>query len=100
MRGGKPEIWLWGACDGKRVLLIEGNFKPYFYLVISGSAEDVLPALRGVSLEIEEPIELQLSEKKIYGETVKAVKVICLNPEAVVGIAKRLSKVEGGRGIL
>ena len=95
MRLGTPEIWLWGICNGERVLLLEREFKPYFYLVISDEPGSVLPALRSESLKTKEPVEFQSVERNFFGRPVKAIKVICSNPETMGNLAQRLSKVKG-----
>ena len=33
----EPEVWIWGIDDeDKRILIIDRNFLPYFYLVAEG----------------------------------------------------------------
>jgi len=95
MRLGAPEIWLWGICNGERVLLLEREFKPYFYLVISEEPRGVLPALRSESQKLGERVEFQPLERNFYGRPVKVIKVICTNPETMGNLAQRLSKVKG-----
>jgi DNA polymerase I len=100
MRKGTPEIWLWGISDGKRVLLIEREFKPYFYLVLSGKPEDVLSAIKNESSKIRQTLELEVLDKKLFGKPVKAIKVICRDPEDIVSLAGRLSKIKGVASVL
>ncbi|MEM2884778.1 MAG: DNA polymerase domain-containing protein [Thermoproteota archaeon] len=94
-RGGVPEVWLWGVSDGKRVLLLERRFKPYFYLVLSGKPENVLPVLEKESLKAKRALEFEVLDKKLFGKPVKAVKVTCPDPEEVERLAGRFSKTEG-----
>jgi len=95
MRLGTPEIWLWGTCNGERILLLEREFKPYFYLVISEEPRSVLPALRSESQKLGERVEFQPLERNFFGRPVKVIKVICTNPETMGNLAQRLSKVKG-----
>jgi len=95
MRLGTPEIWLWGIYDGERILLLEREFRPYFYLIISDEPVRVLQALRSESLKVEERVEFQPLERNFFGKPVKVIKVICSNPETMGNLAQRLSKVKG-----
>ncbi|MGQ9514567.1 MAG: DNA-directed DNA polymerase [Thermoproteota archaeon] len=95
IRKGNSEIWLWGISDGKRVLLLERRFKPYFYLVLSTQPEKVLSALKDESMKIKQPLEFHILDRKLFGKPVKTIKVVCQDPREIETLAERFSKIDG-----
>lgn len=91
------EIWLWGIDeDGKNVLLVDREFRPYLYAIPKeGSApETIFDALRSSGSDYANVLESSVEEKKLFGQTVKAVKITCASTESLETIAKHLSKRE------
>lgn len=89
------EIWLWGIDeDGRNVLLADRGFRPYLYAIPKeGSApETIFDALRSSGRDYANVLESSVEEKKLFGQTVKAVKVTCASTESLETIAKHLSK--------
>jgi len=97
-RDGKPEVWIWGIDEeGKRVLLIDQSFKPYFYLKLKAEADpeetkEEIEADREITSHI---CRLELQEKKYFGKPVRTIKVSCNSPEEVEVCVKKLSKLKG-----
>jgi DNA polymerase I len=93
-----PEMWLWGIDDsGKRVLIIDRNFLAYFYVVVEDGV-DAAKVVKNIESEgVEHPfiVKLEVVERKFFGKPVKAVKVYCKDPDAIVKYAKAFRKIEG-----
>jgi len=97
------EIWLWGIDDdGKNVLLVDREFRPYLYAIPrEGSApETIFDALRSSGNSYANVVESSVEEKKLFGQIVKAVKITCTSTETLEAIAKHLSKREQVRQII
>lgn len=94
----KPELWMWGIDDeGSRVLIIDGSFPPYFYLVLDGKedAKTVLERVRQRESELPLLTELELTRRRLFGEPVQALKVFGQDPEIMPKYSRLLSKVKG-----
>ena len=90
------EIWLWGITnDGKRVLIVDRRFVPYFYAVVADDA-DPAKVVEGIATS---PCVLaakpEIVERRLFGKPVKAVKVYCKNAEELTRCAKQLREFEG-----
>jgi DNA polymerase I len=96
VRDGVPEVWLWGIKDsGERILVIDRNFFAYFYVVVESGFDS-----EKVVREIEKGhypsiVKSEVVERKFFGESVKAVKVYCQNPDLIPKYAKAFRKFEG-----
>ena len=94
----EPEVRLWGITDdGRRVLLIDRGYLPYFYAVVEDGAdpEGVLRAVRARLSAYPDVVAMELVERRFFGRPVKAVKVTCKDPEELEKHAKRVAKVSG-----
>lgn len=98
VRNGIPEVWIWGISrDERRILIVDRWFKPYFYAVLKGdvNAEDIGNGI--LRLFPRNVIDFEVCEKKVFGKSVKALKIYCSDPDKVDDIA---SKVKGLPNIL
>jgi DNA polymerase I len=98
LRDHKPEIFLWGIDDkGRHILIIDRNFLSYFYLVLNAqeNPETVLERVRQKQAELPFVIESELTVRRLFGQPVYAVKVVCQGPDVIPEYVKLLSKVEG-----
>ena len=98
LRDHKPEIWLWGIDDkDRRILIIDRNFLSYFYLVLNAqeNPEKVLEKVHQKQAELPFIIESELTLRRLFGQPVYAVKVVCQDPDLIPEYVKILSKVEG-----
>jgi len=80
---GKSSIWLWGVNhDGKRVLVVDDNYRAYFYLL---PRKDQDPEELRKKLEEEKPhpsIEkVTIEHKKLLAEERVVLRVFCKDPE-------------------
>src|SRR5438552_4292090 len=94
---GKSSIWLWGIThEGKRVLVIDNNYRAYFYL-LPRKKED--PEELRKKLEAEKPhptIENATIEKrKLLADERVVLKVFCKDPEFLERAARETLKKTG-----
>jgi DNA polymerase I len=97
VEGRIPVIKMWGiAEDGRRVLVKDYDFRPYFY-VLPKSKVEVSKAMKDIKF-IEDPSEPIISveevDKKYFGKPVKAIKVTCLLPESVPTYREKAAKLD------
>ena len=94
----EPEVWLWGITgDGRRVLLIDRGYLPYFYAVLEEDAEpeQVLKRVEEMRAALPHIASVELVERKRFGKPVRALKVVCRDPELLEKYASKVAKVEG-----
>jgi len=94
----KPEMWIWGIDDeDKRILIIDRNFLPYFYLVAEQKENQQLIIETIESLRTDYPLikKLESTNRRFFGKPVNAIRVVCQNPDVVSKYAKALEKVKG-----
>jgi DNA polymerase, archaea type len=94
---GKSSIWLWGIThEGKRVLVIDNNYRAYFYLL---PKEDQDPEELRKKLEAEKPhpsIEtVTVERKKLLAEERVVLKVFCKDPDFLERAARDTLKGTG-----
>ncbi|HZY93357.1 MAG TPA: DNA-directed DNA polymerase [Candidatus Bathyarchaeia archaeon] len=87
---GKSSIWMWGLDrQGKRVLIIDPHFQPYFYLQ-PGLSQDA-DQLR-IQHESDKPHptidHAKVETKKLLSDEVSVLKVYCNDPFSVEKAAK------------
>jgi len=99
----KPEMWIWGIDDeDKRILIIDRNFLPHFYLVVEQNEDPLLIIETIESLKTDYPLikKLELTNRRFFGKPVNAIKVVCQDPDVVSKYAKTLKKVKGVKDCL
>src|SRR5437588_11653366 len=94
---GKSSIWLWGIThEGKRVLVIDNNYRAYFYLLPKKEQD---PEELRKKLEAEKPhpsIENATIEKrKLLADERVVLKVFCKDPEFLERAARETLKKTG-----
>lgn len=96
----QPQVRLWGVTErGERILVLDENFSPYFYLTAK-RRDDLNNILRRLEEEKEESRKISKVEPvkmRFYGETVNAAKVTCRSPEDLETLAVNLSRIDGVR---
>jgi DNA polymerase I len=100
-KNGVPEIWLWGIDrSGQRVLVIDRNFRNYFYAVIEETANAKKVAEGIAQQQSGSIVKLKVVERKLFGKPVNAVKVYCRNLNDVPKCARELRSFEGVKDCL
>ncbi|MCX8184914.1 MAG: DNA polymerase II [Sulfolobales archaeon] len=98
IHGGVPAILLWGVSDdGRRVLVIDKSFRPYFYAILEEGVResDVISKIKLLSRGDSPVISAEVSQKKYFGKPVRVVKVVTVKPEAVREYREHAKKVRG-----
>src|SRR5712664_4262162 len=98
---GKSSIWLWGVThERKRVLIIDSNYRPYFYLL---PRKDQDPQELRKKLEAEKPhptIEsVSIEKKKLLADESVVLRVFCKDTEFLERAALDTLKRTGGEAI-
>lgn len=95
---GVSEIHLWGIDGaGRRVLVIDRSFHPYFYLLLAGDVDfaSVVPDVEKKLLP-SVPVTLErATEKQFFGRPVKALKIIYDNADDARRTSRLLAKIPG-----
>ncbi len=94
---GKSSIWMWGLDrEGKRVLIIDKHFQPYFYLQ-PGQGQD--PEQLRNQFENDKPHptidHAKVKTKRLLSDRVSVLKVYCNDPFSVEKAAKISAKKLG-----
>ena len=89
------EICLWGLdSQRKDVVIVDRNFKPYFYAVPKDDlgADTLSRSLLSSKTEYRDVLDVSVVEKKLFSRRLKVVKISCNSSEALEETAKRLAK--------
>src|SRR5438309_5345255 len=98
---GKSSNWLWGIThEGKRVLVIDNNYRAYFYLLPRKEQD---PEELRKKLEAEKPhpsIEnATIEKKKLLADERVVLKVFCKDPDLLEKAARETLKRTGAEAI-
>ena len=97
-KNGHPELWMWGIDNTeKRVLIIDRNFQPYFYVVPDEQTKPdaILKQIQQKKNEYPAITKTETTDKKYFGKPVKAIKVYCQTPDVMQTYAKSIEKIDG-----
>lgn len=92
----EPHIIIWGISrDGKRILLRDRRFRPYFYAILRQASQPDAVARRITALsEAASPlIRVEPVEKKYFGKPVTALKIVTVIPEHVRRYREKVKQV-------
>jgi len=98
---GKPVIYIWAIDkDNNRVLILEKNFRPYFYALLEDDNEKIIDEIRKLN-KSESPItKVDVLEKKYYGNPVKALRIETVIPAYVRTYREAVGKISGIKEVL
>lgn len=93
---GVPEVRLWGVAeDGRRVLVKDRGFRPYFYVLPKKGSD--IELLRESILALSNPDAPILSaepvQRRYLGKPVNVLKVTCLQPQSVPVYREKIKRV-------
>jgi DNA polymerase I len=91
-------IFLWGVGeDGRRILLLDKDFRPSFYLLLTDRAktELILKQLADISTEIDLVAEFSLETKKLLGRECPAIRVRYSDTSKAQRLAARALRLKG-----
>lgn len=96
--GGEPHIIMWAITrDGRRVVLRDRTFRPYFYAILK-SGVDVQAVLSKIKAFSEPPspiISAEQVEKRYFGKPVTALKIVTVIPEHVRKYREKVKTIPG-----
>ena len=101
--GREPHIIIWGITrDGRRVVLRDKRFRPYFYAILENHAKPdaVSRRIRALSDPASPIVNVELVHKKYYGEPVKTLKITTMIPEFVRKYRDLVSRIPGVREVV
>ena len=99
----EPHVILWGIDEsGRRVLLRDRKFRPYFYVVPENPdiIERIAKEIRRFSKPSSPIISINIIKRKYYGRPVEAIKVTTVIPEYVREYREVAKKLLGVREVL
>ncbi|MEM4884490.1 MAG: 3'-5' exonuclease [Saccharolobus sp.] len=98
---GIPQIYIWSIDEkGERCVVIERNFRPYFYVTYNGDENKIIENIKKIS-KPESPItRIDIVEKKSLGNPVRALLIESLIPAYVKLYREEISKIEGVKATL
>ncbi len=97
--GGEPHVIIWGITrDGRRVLLRDRRFRPYFYAILNENADvdEIAKRIKHLSDPKSPIIGIEPVTRKFFGKPVRALKITTVIPEYV---RKYREKVRGIPGV-
>lgn len=105
IHGTEPVVILWGiAEDGRRILLRDRSFRPYFYALLNqeglSDVQRVIEAIKQLSKPKSPIIDVELVDRKYFGRPVKALKIVTKIPEYVREYRELVKKIPGVEDVL
>jgi len=101
--GRIPIIILWGVKDdGKRIVIKDDSFRPYFYILPEEGVDpkDIANKVKFLSKGASPILNVEVVNKKYYGRPVKAIKITTLIPEYVREYREEVKKIRGVKEVL
>lgn len=101
--GGEPHIIMWAITrNGRRVVLRDKSFRPYFYIILDEDvdAQRLLGRIRALSDTTSPIIKAEPVDKYFYGKPVKAVKVTTVIPEMVRKYREKIKTLSGVKEVV
>lgn len=99
----EPHIIMWGiTCDGRRVVLRDRSFRPYFYVILHGGsdAQGIASKAKALSEPPSPIIKAEVEDKYYYGRPVKAVKIVTVIPESVRKYREKIKAISGVKEVV
>ena len=101
--GAEPHIIIWGITrDGKRILLRDKRFRPYFYVILEEGVdvERIIREVKSLSDSRSPIIDISLTEKKYFGKPVRALRITTMIPENVRRYREKIRKIKDIRDVV
>lgn len=100
--GEIPEIRLWGIDDkGNRVIVIDREFRPYFYVLPEKEeyVDELAEKIRKLGTK-HKVLKVEVVERKFFGKPVKVLKVTCQIPAHVPYLREEVADLKGVKDVL
>lgn len=101
--GNEPHIIMWGITrDGKRIVLRDRRFRPYFYAILEDDADEnaVASKIKALSKPRSPIISVERVNKKYYGKPVKVLKITTIIPEYVREYRELVARIPGVKDVV
>ncbi len=83
-RDAKPVIRLWGRTkEGKTILVLDREFRPYFYAQFEGDAKELHSRIMQLEMEGERPVSVEPIQRNVLGKTARSMKITVTKPPSV-----------------
>ncbi len=98
--GSEPHVLIWGISeDGKRVLLRDRRFRPYFYALVDPNYIDKVKEIENAIKQLSKPkspiTRVDLVKRKFFGREVSALRIETCIPEYVREYREAVKKIPG-----
>ncbi len=100
--GAVPEIRMYGISEGgERVLVVDREFRPYFYVLPAAGVnlQDLVLRMRK-TLEAKGVVSLEVVRRRYLGKERDVVKVVTTVPERVRELRERVRRLDGVEDVL
>jgi len=94
----RPEIRLWGIdSKGRRVLVRDRSFRPYFYLLVEDETaiNRIADQIAKEKSQYPDVEKIEVLEKRFFGKKVKAIRIVCRDTEVITKYAESMEKIKG-----
>jgi len=89
---------MWGIDEeGRRVLIVDSSFKPYFYAVLEENEEpkQVYERIMNERSRLPLIVKVELDRGRFFGEPVNVAKIYCQDPDVIPKYAKVIRSLKG-----
>jgi len=96
--GSEPHIIIWAITrDGRRVVIRDRNFRPYFYIILEDhvNPQSVISKVKTLGESGSPILSVELVDKRFLGSPVRALKVTTLIPEYVRKYREKAKQIPG-----
>jgi DNA polymerase I len=96
--GGEPHIIIWAITrDGRRVVIRDRNFRPYFYVILEDrvNPQSIISKIKTLGESSSPVLSVELVNKRFLGKPVQALKVTTLIPEYVRKYREKVKQIHG-----
>jgi DNA polymerase I len=101
--GNEPHVIIWGITrDGRRILLRDRRFRPYFYAIIDENADvkELARRIRAHSDPKSPIIGVEETRKKYFGREVRVLKITTMIPEYVKKYREKIALIPGVKEVV
>ena len=98
-----PVVCFWSITDdGKRVLILDRTFRPYFYVLPKDNRflSSITNNIKKLSSPNTPILSVEQVDKLFFGKPVTALKVTCLLPATLSSLKEKILKLPGVKDVL
>ncbi|WP_291998749.1 DNA polymerase domain-containing protein [Caldivirga sp.] len=96
--GNSPEIRMFGVDEnGEKLVILDRGFRPYFYVIPEDGFENQIAGAIG---KMQNVIKTEVTERRIFGKPIKAIKVTVTIPDKVRELRDRVKSIQHVKDVL